>query len=271
MITIEANQMNGITLGFPIAQYDRNELKTKVDLYEVDMLSDEQNLSTLLMDEAKEFSLNGLIINQLTIDAFISENNPLIDGDKYLFTHHNLEFKYDAKRGLFIDILIYDESIEYLIEEPYKANSQVFKPKKAGKVHVPKELVFAPYDSLGDFKLGMSIEEFQVLYPVTVNQYNHKGTADLGNLGVRFDHGKLSQVQIASHVKQYKILLNGVNINSSEGLTRLLAEYPYSEDDTIYVFDDLGLTIWKDLLTLYVFDRGLLANWKDFDRPITSW
>lgn len=67
MITIEANQMNGITLGFPIAQYDRNELKTKVDLYEVDMLSDEQNLSTLLMNKAKEFSLNGLIIEALLV------------------------------------------------------------------------------------------------------------------------------------------------------------------------------------------------------------
>lgn len=272
MVIIENDKMNGLALGSPISSLSPTELK-QVDGYEADLMDGQEVLITLGINKTKEFSLNGQVINATNIASFLSKENPLVDDGAYIFPQYNLIFTYVAERGIFEELVIYDDSVKVIMETMNEGHYLDLLTVKNKPLHIPKVLELKPFKGLGDFVFGMSIEEFKEHFPAVVRELESRAAADLGDIGVRFDHRKLSQVQIASHVAEYEIILNGMNINSKSGLQQLKTTYPYEKDPStgLLVFTTLGLAIWKNLLTLYVFDESLLAQWLDFNRPITSW
>lgn len=143
---------------------------------------------------------------------------------------------------------------------------------KKRTITIPKSLVLFPFKALGDFSFGMSIEVFKEHFPSIVKEFDNSGFADLGDFRVRFDNGRLSQVQVASNVKHYQIILDGVNINSQNGLKEIMSKHPYAVGGDVgrIVFPTLGIATWKNISSLYFFDESLVSLWLDFERLITQ-
>lgn len=225
------------------------------------------------------FILQLSVINFSNLEKFLEEEDPLIEvSDEenyfYIFPKYNLVLYVDYKDNLFLQILIYDESIRALYDSKGKKYSDFQKSKLKNSTLNHDKLIFIPYKSIGDFELNCSLSDVIRKYDISNNVIPKvKHIIEINNFVLRFDNEKLTEVTIFNDKKvEFAIYYNEMDISSKKGLTELLSQYDVIErTKSKYLFKELGLVVEKDLSEFRFFEQSLLKFWVNLHRPITSW
>ena len=180
----------------------------------------------------------------------------------------------DSKDKVFLQVLIYDESIRDLYENTGKKYSDLQKSKLKEPTSVYDKLIFIPYKAIGDFEFNCSLTDIIKKYDISDNVISKaKNVIEINNFVLRFDNEKLTEVTIF-HDKAVSLAIyyNEIEISSKNGLAELLSQYDVIErTKSKYLFKDLGLVVEKDLSEFRFFEQSLLKFWANLHRPITSW
>jgi len=269
MLKILNNSLDGIVLGQKKADFDDVILNNPNYSLEFDrkhkIQSDSELITVSFLRNCDEFCLE--------------EENPLIEvSDEenyfYIFPKYNLVLYVDYKDNLFLQILIYDESIRDLYDSKGKKYSDFQKSKLKNPTLNHDKLIFIPYKSVGDFELNCSLSDVIRKYDISNNVIPKvKNIIEINNFVLRFDNEKLTEVTIFNDKKvELAIYYNEMDISSKKGLTELLSQYEVIErTKSKYLFKELGLVVEKDLSEFRFFEQSLLKFWVNLHRPITSW
>lgn len=283
MLKILNNSLNGITLGQRKVDLDDATLNESSCSLEFDrkhkIQSDSQVITLSSSETCDEFSLNGKIINFSNLEKFVEEENPLVeisDEEKYFYTfpQYNLVLYVDYKDKLFLQVLIYDESIKDLYENSGQKYSDFQKSKLKSLITFYGKLIFIPYKSVGNLEFNSSlsdiIKEYDILEKIIPDK---KNILWINNFALRFDNEKLMQITIFYDKKEIiPIYYNEINISSEKGLSELLNKYDGIErGKSKYLFKELGLVVAKDFSEFHFFEQSLLKFWANLHRAITSW
>lgn len=283
MLKILNNSLNGITLGQRKVDLDDATLNESSCSLEFDrkhkIQSDSQVITLSSSETCDEFSLNGKIINFSNLEKFVEEENPLVeisDEEKYFYTfpQYNLVLYVDYKDKLFLQLLIYDESIKDLYENSGQKYSDFQKSKLKSLITFYGKLIFIPYKSVGNLEFNSSlsdiIKEYDILEKIIPDK---KNILWINNFALRFDNEKLTQITIFYDKKEIiPIYYNEINISSEKGLSELLNKYDGIErGKSKYLFKELGLVVAKDFSEFHFFEQSLLKFWANLHRAITSW
>lgn len=283
MLKILNNSLDGIVLGQKKADFDDVILNNPNYSLEFDrkhkIQSDSELITVSSLRNCDEFCLNGKVINFSNLEKFLEEEDPLIEvSDEenyfYIFPKYNLVLYVDYKDNLFLQILIYDESIRDLYDNKGKKYSDFQKSKLKNSTLNHDKLIFIPYKSIGDFELNCSLSDVIRKYDISNNVIPKvKNIIEINNFVLRFDNEKLTEVTIFNDKKvEFAIYYNEMDISSKKGLTELLSQYDVIErTKSKYLFKELGLVVDKDLSEFRFFEQSLLKFWANLHRPITSW
>lgn len=283
MLKILNNSLDGIVLGQKKADFDDVILNNPNYLLEFDrkhkIQSDSELITVSSSRNCDEFCLNGKVINFSNLEKFLEEENPLIEvSDEenyfYIFPKYNLVLYVDYKDNLFLQILIYDESIRDLYDNKGKKYSDFQKSKLRNSTLNHDKLIFIPYKSIGDFELNCSLSDVIRKYNISNNVIPKvKNIIEINNFILRFDNEKLTEVTIFNDKKvELSIYYNEMDISSKKGFAELLSQYDVIErTKSKYLFKELGLVVDKDLSEFRFFEQSLLKFWANLHRPITSW
>ena len=283
MLKILNNSLDGIVLGQKKADFDDVILNNPNYSLEFDrkhkIQSDSELITVSSLRNCDEFCLNGKVINFSNLEKFLEEGDPLIEvSDEenyfYIFPKYNLVLYVDYKDNLFLQILIYDESIRDLYDNKGKKYSDFQKSKLTNSTLNHDKLIFIPYKSIGDFELNCSLSDVIRKYDISNNVIPKvKNIIEINNFVLRFDNEKLTEVTIFNDKKvEFAIYYNEMDISSKKGLTELLSQYDVIErTKSKYLFKELGLVVDKDLSEFRFFEQSLLNFWANLHRPITSW
>lgn len=283
MLKILNNSLDGIVLGQKKADFDDVILNNPNYSLEFDrkhkIQSDSELITVSSLRNCDEFCLNGKVINFSNLEKFLEEEDPLIEvSDEenyfYIFPKYNLVLYVDYKDNLFLQILIYDESIRDLYDNKGKKYSDFQKSKLKNSTLNHDKLIFIPYKSIGDFELNCSLSDVIRKYDISNNVIPKvKNIIEINNFVLRFDNEKLTEVTIFNDKKvEFAIYYNEMDISSKKGLTELLSQYDVIErTKSKYLFKELGLVVEKDLSEFRFFEQSLLKFWVNLYRPITSW
>ena len=283
MLKILNNSLDGIVLGQKKADFDDVILNNPIYSLEFDrkhkIQSDSELITVSSLRNCDEFCLNGKVINFSNLEKFLEEEDPLIEvSDEenyfYIFPKYNLVLYVDYKDNLFLQILIYDESIRDLYDNKGKKYSDFQKSKLKNSTLNHDKLIFIPYKSIGDFELNCSLSDVIRKYDISNNVIPKvKNIIEINNFVLRFDNEKLTEVTIFNDKKvEFAIYYNEMDISSKKGLTELLSQYDVIErTKSKYLFKELGLVVEKDLSEFRFFEQSLLKFWANLHRPITSW
>ena len=283
MLKILNNSLDGIVLGQKKADFDDVILNNPNYSLEFDrkhkIQSDSELITVSSLRNCDEFCLNGKVINFSNLEKFLEEEDPLIEvSDEenyfYIFPKYNLVLYVDYKDNLFLQILIYDESIRDLYDNKGKKYSDFQKSKLKNSTLNHDKLIFIPYKSIGDFELNCSLSDVIRKYDISNNVIPKvKNIIEINNFVLRFDNEKLTEVTIFNDKKvEFAIYYNEMDISSKKGLTELLSQYDVIErTKSKYLFKELGLVVDKDLSEFRFFEQSLLNFWANLHRPITSW
>ena len=283
MLKILNNSLDGIVLGQKKADFDDVILNNPNYSLEFDrkhkIQSDSELITVSSLRNCDEFCLNGKVINFSNLEKFLEEGDPLIEvSDEenyfYIFPKYNLVLYVDYKDNLFLQILIYDESIRDLYDNKGKKYSDFQKSKLTNSILNHDKLIFIPYKSIGDFELNCSLSDVIRKYDISNNVIPKvKNIIEINNFVLRFDNEKLTEVTIFNDKKvELAIYYNEMDISSKKGLTELLSQYDVIErTKSKYLFKELGLVVEKDLSEFRFFEQSLLKFWVNLHRPITSW
>lgn len=283
MLKILNNSLDGIVLGQNKADFDDVILNNPNYSLEFDrkhkIQSDSQLITVSYSGSCNEFSLDGKIINFFNLEKFLEEENPLIEISYeenyfYIFPQYNLLLYVDSKDKVFLQVLIYDESIRDLYENTGKKYSDFQKSKLKNPTLNHDKLIFIPYKSIGDFELNCSLSDVIRKYDISNNVIPKvKHIIEINNFVLRFDNEKLTEVTIFNDKKvELAIYYNEMDISSKKGLAELLSQYDVIErTKSKYLFKELGLVVEKDLSEFRFFEQSLLNFWVNLHRPITSW
>ena len=283
MLKILNNSLDGIVLGQKKADFDDVILNNPNYLLEFDrkhkIQSDSELITVSSSRNCDEFCLNGKVINFSNLETFLEEEDPLIEvSDEenyfYIFPKYNLVLYVDYKDNLFLQILIYDESIIDLYDNKGKKYSDFQKSKLRNSTLNHDKLIFIPYKSIGDFELNCSLSDVIRKYNISNNVIPKvKNIIEINNFILRFDNEKLTEVTIFNDKKvELSIYYNEMDISSKKGFAELLSQYDVIErTKSKYLFKDLGLVVEKDLSEFRFFEPSLLNFWANLHRPITSW
>ena len=283
MLKILNNSLDGIVLGQKKADFDDVILNNPNYSLEFDrkhkIQSDSELITVSSLRNCDEFCLNRKVINFSNLDKFLEEEDPLIEvSDEenyfYIFPKYNLVLYVDYKDNLFLQILIYDESIRDLYDNKGKKYSDFQKSKLKDPASVYDKLLFVPYKAIGDFEFNCSLTDIIKKYDISENVISKaKNIIEINNFVLRFDNEKLTEVTIF-HDKAVRLAIyyNEIEISSEKGLTELLSQYDVIErTKSKYLFKELGLVVEKDLSEFRFFEQSLLKFWVNLHRPITSW
>lgn len=283
MLKILNNSLDGIVLGQKKADFDDVILNNPNYSLEFDRKHKTQSDSELItvssLMNCDEFCLNGKVINFSNLETFLEEEDPLIEvSDEenyfYIFPKYNLVLYVDYKDNLFLQILIYDESIRDLYDNKGKKYSDFQKSKLRNSTLNHDKLIFIPYKSIGDFELNCSLSDVIRKYNISNNVIPKvKNIIEINNFILRFDNEKLTEVTIFNDKKvELSIYYNEMDISSKKGFAELLSQYDVIErTKSKYLFKELGLVVDKDLSEFRFFEQSLLKFWANLHRPITSW
>ena len=283
MLKILNNSLDGIVLGQKKADFDDVILNNPNYSLEFNkkhkIQSDSELITVSSLRNCDEFCLNGKVINFSNLEKFLEEEDPLIEvSDEenyfYIFPKYNLVLYVDYKDNLFLQILIYDESIRDLYDNKGKKYSDFQKSKLKNSTLNHDKLIFIPYKSIGDFELNCSLSDVIRKYDISNNVIPKvKNIIEINNFVLRFDNEKLTEVTIFNDKKvEFAIYYNEMDISSKKGLTELLSQYDVIErTKSKYLFKELGLVVEKDLSEFRFFEQSLLKFWANLHRPITSW
>ena len=225
--------------------------------------SDSELITVSSLRNCDEFCLNGKVINFSNLEKFLEEEDPLIEvSDEenyfYIFPKYNLVLYVDYKDNLFLQILIYDESIRDLYDNKGKKYSDFQKSKLKNSTLNHDKLIFIPYKSIGDFELNCSLSDVIRKYDISNNAIPKvKNIIEINNFVLRFDNEKLTEVTIFNDKKvEFAIYYNEMDISSKKGLTELLSQYDVIErTKSKYLFKELGLVVEKDLSEFRFFEH----------------
>jgi hypothetical protein len=283
MLKILNNSLNGIALGQRKVDLDDATLNESSCSLEFDrkhkIQSDSQVITVSSSETCDEFSLNGKIINFSNLEKFVEEENPLVEisGEEnyfYTFPQYNLALYVDYKGKLFLQVLIYDESIKDLYENRGLRYLDFQKSKLKSLITFYGKLIFIPHASVGNFEFNSSlsdiIKEYDILEKIIPDK---KNILWINNFALRFDNEKLTQITIFYDKKEIiPIYYDEINISSEKGLSELLNKYDGIERGKFkYLFKELGLVVAKDFSEFHFFEQSLLKFWANLHRPITSW
>ena len=283
MLKILNNSLDGIVLGQKKADFDDVILNNPNYSLEFDrkhkIQSDSELITVSSSRNCDEFCLNGKVINFSNLEKFLEEGDPLIEvSDEenyfYIFPKYNLVLYVDYKDNLFLQILIYDESIRDLYDNKGKKYSDFQKSKLKKPTLNHDKLIFIPYKSIGDFELNCSLSDVIRKYDISNNVIPKvKNIIEINNFILRFDNEKLTEVTIFNDKKvELSIYYNEIDISSKKGFAELLSQYDVIErTKSKYLFKELGLVVDKDLSEFRFFEQSLLKFWANLHRPITSW
>ena len=283
MLKILNNSLDGIVLGKKKADFDDVILNNPNYSLEFDrkhkIQSDSELITVSSLRNCDEFCLNGKVINFSNLEKFLEEEDPLIEvSDEenyfYIFPKCNLVLYVDYKDNLFLQILIYDESIRDLYDNKGKKYSDFQKSKLKNPTLNHDKLIFIPYKSIGDFELNCSLSDVIRKYDISNNVIPKvKNIIEINNFVLRFDNEKLTEITIFNDKKvEFAIYYNEMDISSKKGLNELLSQYDVIErTKSKYLFKELGLVVEKDLSEFRFFEQSLLKFWVNLHRPITSW
>lgn len=283
MLKILNNSLDGIVLGQKKADFDDVILNNPNYSLEFDrkhkIQSDSELITVSSSRNCDEFCLNGKVINFSNLETFLEEEDPLIEvSDEenyfYIFPKYNLVLYVDYKDNLFLQILIYDESIRDLYDNKGKKYSDFQKSKLRNSTLNHDKLIFIPYKSIGDFELNCSLSDVIRKYNISNNVIPKvKNIIEINNFILRFDNEKLTEVTIFNDKKvELSIYYNEMDISSKKGFAELLSQYDVIErTKSKYLFKELGLVVDKDLSEFRFFEQSLLKFWANLHRPITSW
>lgn len=283
MLKILNNSLDGIVLGQKKADFDDVILNNPNYSLEFDrkhkIQSDSELITVSSSRNRDEFCLNGKVINFSNLEKFLEEEDPLIEvSDEenyfYIFPKYNLVLYVDYKDNLFLQILIYDESIRDLYDNKDKKYSDFQKSKLRNPTLNHNKLIFIPYKSIGDFELNCSLSDVIRKYDISNNVIPKvKNIIEINNFILRFDNEKLTEVTIFNDKKvELSIYYNEIDISSKKGFAELLSQYDVIErTKSKYLFKELGLVVDKDLSEFRFFEQSLLKFWANLHRPITSW
>ena len=283
MLKILNNSLDGIVLGQKKADFDDVILNNPNYSLEFDrkhkIQSDSELITVSSSRNCDEFCLNGKVINFSNLEKFLEEEDPLIEvSDEenyfYIFPKYNLVLYVDYKDNLFLQILIYDESIRDLYDNKDKKYSDFQKSKLRNPTLNHNKLIFIPYKSIGDFELNCSLSDVIRRYNISNNVIPKvKNIIEINNFILRFDNEKLTEVTIFNDKKvELSIYYNEMDISSKKGFAELLSQYDVIErTKSKYLFKELGLVVDKDLSEFRFFEQSLLKFWANLHRPITSW
>ena len=283
MLKILNNSLDGIVLGQKKADFDDVILNNPIYSLEFDrkhkIQSDSELITVSSLRNCDEFCLNGKVINFSNLEKFLEEEDPLIEvSDEenyfYIFPKYNLVLYVDYKDNLFLQILIYDESIRDLYDNKGKKYSDFQKSKLRNSTLNHDKLIFIPYKSIGDFELNCSLSDVIRKYNISNNVIPKvKNIIEINNFVLRFDNEKLTEVTIFNDKKvELSIYYNEMDISSKKGFAELLSQYDVIErTKSKYLFKELGLVVEKDLSEFRFFEQSLLKFWANLHRPITSW
>ena len=283
MLKILNNSLDGIVLGQKKADFDDVILNNPNYLLEFDrkhkIQSDSELITVSSSRNCDEFCLNGKVINFSNLEKFLEEENPLIEvSDEenyfYIFPKYNLVLYVDYKDNLFLQILIYDESIRDLYDNKGKKYSDFQKSKLRNSTLNHDKLIFIPYKSIGDFELNCSLSDVIRKYDISNNVIPKvKNIIEINNFVLRFDNEKLTEVTIFNDKKvELAIYYNEMDITPKKGFAELLSQNDVIErTKSKYLFKELGLVVDKDLSEFRFFGQSLLKFWANLHRPITSW
>lgn len=283
MLKILNNSLDGIVLGQKKSDFDEVTLNDPSYSLEFDrkhkIQSDSQLITVSSSGSCNEFSLDGKIINFFNLENFLEEEDPLIEiSDEenyfYIFPQYNLLLCIDSKDKVFLQVLIYDESIRDLYDNKGKKYSDFQKSKLKNPTLNHDKLLFIPYKSIGDFELNCSLSDVIRKYDISNNVIPKvKNIIEINNFVLRFDNEKLTEVTIFNDKKvEFAIYYNEMDISSKKGFAELLSQYEVIErTKSKYLFKELGLVVEKDLSEFRFFEQSLLKFWANLHRPITSW
>ena len=283
MLKILNNSLDGIVLGQKKADFDDVILNNPNYSLEFDkkhkIQSDSELITVSSLRNCDEFCLNGKVINFSNLEKFLEEEDPLIEvSDEenyfYIFPKYNLVLYVDYKDNLFLQILIYDESIRDLYDNKGKKYSDFQKSKLRNSTLNHDKLIFIPYKSIGDFELNCSLSDVIRKYNISNNVIPKvKNIIEINNFILRFDNEKLTEVTIFNDKKvELSIYYNEMDISSKKGFAELLSQYEVIErTKSKYLFKELGLVVEKDLSEFRFFEQSLLKFWANLHRPTTSW
>ena len=283
MLKILNNSLDGIVLGQKKADFDDVILNNPNYSLEFDrkhkIQSDSELITVSSLRNCDEFCLNGKVINFSNLEKFLEEEDPLIEvSDEenyfYVFPKYNLVLYVDPKDKLFLQVLIYDESIRNLYENTGKKYSDFQKSKLKDPTSVYDKLTFIPYKAIGNFEFNCSLTDIIKKYDISENVISKaKNIIEVNNFVLRFDNEKLTEVTIF-HDKAVRLAIyyNEIEISSKKGFAELLSQYDVIErTKSKYLFKELGLVVEKDLSEFRFFEQSLLKFWVNLHRPITSW
>lgn len=178
MLKILNNSLDGIVLGQKKADFDDIILNNPNYSLEFDrkhkIQSDSELITVSSLRNCDEFCLNGKVINFSNLEKFLEEEDPLIEvSDEenyfYVFPKYNLVLYVDPKDKLFLQVLIYDESIRNLYENTGKKYSDFQKSKLKDPTSVYDKLTFIPYKAIGNFEFNCSLTDIIKKYDISEN------------------------------------------------------------------------------------------------------
>ena len=114
MITIRNASVNGITLGKKKQEVDLDFAGLETLKLEFD---NSDKLVTISSRLKRSFFLNGRKIDFENFHQFLIDENPLLDGDFFIFDKSNLSLYVDFEKKIFLEILLYHESLKDRYEQ----------------------------------------------------------------------------------------------------------------------------------------------------------
>lgn len=248
--------MDGINLGQSKEGLGPSLLDSIYLLEFSEIEDDKESLVTISVNDVKEFSLAGRLINFDTLESLFQEEE-VIPGDEddiFLLPKFNLSLNIDYQDKNFSQVLIYHDSIKDFMESDL-SDPDADEQDLSHPLYIPTILEFKPFQGLGNFAFGISAEDFARCFNIRLKEKPEIGVFyDNGEFYFEFEQGKLSKIILNQLIEMYDIIFEGNNINSNEGLQALINSQNHIEKNLRYEFPQLGLIIWKDLSKLCFFE-----------------
>ncbi|MCW3166946.1 hypothetical protein OMO38_00260 [Chryseobacterium sp. 09-1422] len=265
MVIINKNKMNEIALG--TQKVEISKLDAKNLFYEYD---DAEKLITISARVVKEFIVDKKIINFENFQQFLTEQNPKLDGDFFIFSEFSLSIYADFEKEVFLEILIYADSVKSIYEKPLLKR---YNDLQTFSSTAESTMIFIPYKSIGKYEFGMDEHNF-------IKKHNITSKAGVGvggkkiyqndNYIFRFDNNCFSQLNVLKISSN--IIINNIMIEEyiSENVD---IQKSIIRSRTHIIFPEIGLAIDKEEKDreFFFFSENLLKFWTNINRPITSW
>jgi len=268
MVEVERGVLDTFEVGIGDLRNGKFEVQQNNNTYYFEVINN--IVITVSLQSLKELNVSGTVINFNNLKDFLKRENPLVDGDFYIFPEMQLSLYPDFKNNEFLQVLVYDKSLEDLYIKGYPKYSSL----NTALLDIPDILVFEPFKSLGEFEFGVSKENFRESLNLTTDitlGVKGKEIISVAPFSFRFYSNKLMELFLnCPKSEDLKILLN---INDIGVLRELIKKETVIERKAYIVFPNLGLTVGKSLedKEFFFYDKYLLQFWENINRPVTSW